>query len=115
MFKIIRNLLIIIIVFGILTALIDYVRMTTGNVPIFNISSYSSKERIQSYRGLFYQGSRKITVSPDEPLVDSSEITFTVLTFDINVPRNYKEVLDDFNIETLESSECGTSKLIYAD
>ena len=41
MFKIIRNLLIIIIVFGILTALIDYVRMTTGNVPIFNISSYS--------------------------------------------------------------------------
>ena len=115
MLKLIRNLLIIVILFGICTAGIDYVRMTTGNVPLFNISSYKSKERIQSYRGLFYQGSRKYTVSPEEPLVDSSDITFTVLFWDINVPRSYKEIQEEFTIETKESNECSVSKLVYAD
>ncbi len=115
MLKVIRNLLIIVILFGIGTAGIDYVRMTTGNIPLFNISSYKSKERLQSYRGLFYQGSRKVTVSPEEPLVDSSEITFTVLFWDIKVPRSYKEVQEEFTIETKDSSTCTTSKLIYAD
>lgn len=115
MLKLIRNLLIIVILFGVGTAGADYVRMTTGNVPLFNISSYQSKERLQSYRGLFYQGSRRVTVSPDEPLVDSSEITFTVLFWNINVPRSYKEVQEEFTIETKESSECSNSKLVYAD
>ena len=115
MLKLIRNLLIIVILFGVGTAGADYARMTTGNVPLFNISSYQSKERIQSYRGLFYQGSRRVTVSPDEPLVDSSDITFTVLFWDINVPRSYKEVQEEFTVETKESTECGQSKLVYAD
>lgn len=115
MLKLIRNILIFIILFGICTAGIDYFRMNTGNVPLFNISSYKSKDRIQSYRGLFYQGSRKCTVSSEEPLVDSSNITFTVLFWDINVPSSYKDIQEEFTIETKESSICTNSELVYAD
>ena len=65
--KKIRNFLIIFTLFGVLTAGLDYLRMNSGLAPIFNISKFNEKTRIQSYRGLFYQASRKVKVSTNEP------------------------------------------------
>ena len=115
MLKKIRNILIVIVLFGVLTAGIDYIRMCAGKNPIFSISSYKSKERMQFYRGMFYQGSRNYTISPDEPLEDSKNVTFRILFWKIDVQKKHDEKKDEYTIETEESSECTTSKLIYAD
>lgn len=89
--KKIRNFLIIFTLFGVLTAGLDYLRMNSGLAPIFNISKFDEKTRIQSYRGLFYQASRKVKVSTNESLVDSSNIEYTVLNQKINVPKQFKK------------------------
>ena len=40
MLKKIRNFLIILVIFGVSSAFIDYYRMNSGQAPIFNISKY---------------------------------------------------------------------------
>lgn len=114
--KKIRNFLIIFTLFGVLTAGLDYLRMNSGLAPIFNISKFDEKTRIQSYRGLFYQASRKVKVSTNESLVDSSNIEYTVLNQKINVPKQFKKQERDFLIKTDVIKDCTEqSKLYYAD
>lgn len=113
--KAIRNALIIIIVIGFLLAGLDYVRMNSGEVPIFNISSFDSKTSIQTYRGFFYVAERKVKASTNEPLVDSSNISFKILTFDLKVPRKFTKE-DTFTVETEVISNCHEkAKLYYAN
>ena len=112
----IKIFLITIIIIGFLTAGIDYLRMTSGDVPIFNLSSYAEKERIQTYRGLFYVAERKVTVSTAEPLVDSKDMKYKILVFDVEVPRQFKEVNEEFTIVTNTIANCTEeSKLYFAD
>ena len=99
--KKIRNFLILFTLFGVLTAGLDYLRMHSGLAPIFNISKFDEKTRIQSYRGLFYQASRKVKVSTNESLVDSSNIEYTVLNQKINVPKQFKKQERDFLIKII--------------
>ena len=114
--KKIRNFLILFTLFGVLTAGLDYLRMNSGLAPIFNISKFDEKTRIQSYRGLFYQASRKVKVSTNESLVDSSNIEYTVLNQKINVPKQFKKQERDFLIKTDVIKDCTEqSKLYYAD
>ena len=63
--KAIKNLLVIVIVLGFLTAGVDYARMNAGDAPIFNIKSYDQTTNIQTYRGLFYVAERKVKASVD--------------------------------------------------
>lgn len=113
--KAIKNVLIIIILLGFLTAGIDYVRMTSGEVPIFNINNYDETSNIQTYRGLFYVAQRKIKASTDEPLVDSTNMQYKILVFDLDVPRKFTTE-DSFNVITKVTSNCQEqSKLYYAD
>lgn len=114
--KKIRNFLILFTLFGVLTAGLDYLRMNSGLAPIFNINKFDEKTRIQSYRGLFYQASRKVKVSTNESLVDSSNIEYTVLNQKINVPKQFKKQERDFLIKTNVIKDCTEqSKLYYAD
>ena len=111
----IRNVLIIVLLLGFVTAGVDYARMNSGSVPIFNISSFDQKTDIQTFRGLFYIAERKIKASTNEPLVDSSNMKFKVLTFDLQVPRKFTNA-DTFKLETRETADCHeNSKLYYAD
>jgi hypothetical protein len=115
-FKTIRNIILIVILIGALTAGIDYLRMMSGEVPMFNISSYNERKRIQTYQGLFYQASRKISVSTNESLVDSSNMKFLILNYyEIDVPRQFKDVKLSYTVETEVSNECSNSTLYYAD
>ena len=109
----IKNFLIIVIILGFLTAGIDYLRMNSGEVPIFNISSYDNTSKIQKFRGLFYIGQRRVKASSFESLVDSTDISFKVLFFDLNVPRKYKEEELEFNLKTKREDTCSGSKLYF--
>ena len=114
--KLIRNTIIFVILFGSVTAFIDYTRMLSGTEPIFNISTYDSKNHVENYRGLFYQASRKTKVNNKESLTDSSEISFFVLTKKLNVPSQFNEGKLDYTIKPVASESCdGVSKLYYAD
>ena len=111
----IKNVLIIIILLGFLTAGVDYVRMNSGDVPIFNISSYNQTSNIETCRGLFYVDERKVKASTNEPLVDSTDMQYKILVFDLNVPRKFNTE-DTFTLETAVTSNCQEkSKLYYAD
>ncbi len=111
----IKNVLIIVLLLGFITAGVDYARMNSGDVPIFNISSYNQKSNIQTYRGLFYIAERKVKASISEPLVDSSNMQYKILVFDLNVPRKFNTV-ETFTVETKVTENCHEdSKLYYAD
>ncbi len=111
----IKNALIIIVVIGFLLAGIDYVRMTSGEAPVFNISSFDKTTKIQTYRGLFYVAERKVKTSTDEPLVNSSNMKFKILTFDVKVPRKFN-TKETFTVETKVINDCHEkSQLYYAD
>jgi hypothetical protein len=91
MLKTLRNILIVVILFGVSTAAIDYYRMSDGKKPIFNISSYDKVKHNQKYRGLFYQASRNTKVNSDEDLDESSNIKFFVLSFQFPYYPSYLE------------------------
>lgn len=114
--KLIRNIIFLVIIFGAVTAFIDYTRMLSGSEPIFNISSYNSSKHVENYRGLFYQASRKTKVNNQESLMDSSDIKFFVLTKQIDVPSQFNEDKFEYTIKPVSSEICdGVSKLYYAD
>ena len=114
--KTIKNLLIIILILGFLTAGIDYLRMKSGETPIFNIKKYNEKTSVQTYRGLFYIAERTVTASPNESLVDSTNMKYKILIFDVSVPRQFKDLAMEYTIETKETENCTeNSKLYYAD
>jgi len=103
----------IVVLAGGITTGIDYLRMTSGEVPIFNIQKYDEKSRVQTFRGIFYKATRKVTVSTTESLRDSSEIEFSFLIFQLNVPRQFKELKQEFQIETKEINSCTEGAKLY--
>ena len=78
--------------------------------------TYNKNKHIENYRGLFYQASRKTKINNQEPLEDSSDIKYFVLTKEINIPSNYVETKFDFSMSVEKNSYCdGISKLYFAD
>lgn len=110
--KAIKNVLVIIIMLGFLSAGIDYVRMNSGDVPIFNISSYDQTSNIETFRGLFYIAQRKVKASVNEPLVDSSDMQYKILIFDLKVPRKFNSA-DTFTLETKVIDNCHDRSVLY--
>ena len=115
-FKVIRNIIIIVFLIGIVTALIDYARMYGGDMPIFCTKSYNQKTKIQKFRGLFYESQRKIRANINESLVDSTKIKYKIFMFKLDIPRQFREETFEFNLDVSPSEECSeSSKLYYAD
>ncbi len=96
---------------------IDYYRMRIGEVPVFNNTYYSSKTRVQVYKGIFYTANRVYYGSPREPLEDSSNIHFYLFSsFLLPLPEIEKTKEVDFQIVSTQEKEClEASKLYYAD
>ena len=115
-FGFIFKLLLFAIIFGFLTAGIDYLRMKNGDVPIFNVSSYDSRQKIQTYRGIFYVANRKVWSDSSESLTNSSNLTFQLFQFSFDIERLYEREDLDFSIESDVISDCNNpSYLYYAD
>ena len=111
----IKELVLLFFLIAVGSALIDYARITGGEVPLFCLKNYDEKTKIESYRGIFYQASRKVSVSPEEDLVDSSEIKYYALTKEINVPTKFKNEEFKYTLNTVVSDYCGNAMLYYAD
>lgn len=113
----ITKLFLLIIAIGLLTTGIDYLRITSGDIPIFNYSSYNEDNRIQTYYGLLYKAQRKITISEEEPLINSNNIKFMLIYYKtLDVPKKYKNVEMEYTIKTTPIINCNEqSKLYYAN
>lgn len=114
--KRLRNILFIITFIGILTAVIDYCRLNVFEIPVFCLRTYSSKTKKESYRGLFYQASRITKVNNKEPLINSSNIEYTILTKKINVAQPKPQDNVEYSLKVSEEKNCNsTPYLLYAD
>ena len=114
--KAIRNVLIAVVIFGIVTAYIDYTRMTKGYTPLFNRQTYNEKTKIETYRGLFYIAERKVKLDKKESLSSSSDIKYKFLKYDLDIKKINNEKESDVLVFTKEQEKCDEkSKLIYAD
>ena len=114
-FNAIKIIIILAILYSCGTAVIDYYRMKNGDVPIFNKSEYDSRNKIQRYKGIIYNAERKIKTSTNEPLSESSNIKFKVLTKEFNIPSTWKEEKKEFTLDIQKIANCSTSTLYYAD
>lgn len=114
--KLIRNLLIIVVILGVLTAYIDYTRMTKGYTPLFNKEFYNEKTKIETYRGIFYIAERTIKLDKKESLSSSSNIKYKFLKYELDIKKVNNKKESDILVFTKEQNECDkNSKLIYAD
>lgn len=113
-FKFIFIVILSILLIGMITGFIDYFRMTSGSLPIFNISSYDSAKKKQVFQGMFYKASRKVTGTDKEGLSDSTKLKFKFIIFDMSVSEQKKVENVEYNFIVKESGTC-SSDLYYAD
>lgn len=115
-FKFINKVIILFLFIGFGTAIFDYYRMQSGEIPIFNNVQYDFRENKQIFKGLFYVAERKILVSFDEALGDSSDINYKLFIFPLKVSLKKKNLEEEFKIIGQGSLECeGSSKLYFAN
>lgn len=111
-----RFIIFLVILTSIATAGADYYLMTIGNVPVFNRTYYDSKTKIQTYQGILYKASRKVLTSTNEPLEESSQLTYKLLVFDLSIPSTWKEKENPLPLTIKTENTCSyNSKLYYAD
>lgn len=114
--KAIRNLLIIVVILGIITAYVDYQRMVKGHTPLFSMQSYNEKTRIEKYRGLFYIAERKVRRDKREALSSSSNIKYKFLKYDLDIDRVNLLDKQKYIVFSKVQDKCEEkSKLLYAD
>ena len=116
----IKEIIIVMILLGVASAFIDYSRMTGGKVPIFNVSHYNANTKIQTFRGMFYEASRKVHISEKEPLIDSTKMKYNIdlyfYTYELHVPVEFQKEKFEFVLLTTPTINCQTqSTLYYAD
>lgn len=114
--KSILKILLLVILLGAITAGIDFLRLKNGEIPLFNISSMDDKTNIQTFRGLFYIGERKVRSSDNEPLIDSKNIKYRFLVFDINILKQFNADDSDMKIQIDAKENCKNDiEKIYED
>ena len=116
----IKEIILVMILLGVATAFIDYSRMSAGKVPIFNKNYYNANTKIQTFRGVFYEASRKVHISENEPLIDSSQMKYSIDLYfyrkTLNVPVEFQKEKFEFVLLTQPTLNCqSTSTLYYAD
>ncbi len=111
--SVIFKLLFFIVVLGIITGIIDYVRLNSNKLPLFAIKSYDSKKNKQTFRGIFYKAQRVVYASVNEDIVDSTDVSYIFLIFklDINIPK--EENNTNFTIITDEVINCNEKAKLY--
>ena len=115
MLKTIRNLLIIVMIFGVVSAAIDYYRLTIGEKPVFCISSYDYNSKIETSRGIFYIVDRKINHSTSERLEMSKSIKFRFLTQKLKISIPHPKITSDYVLFVKKSLDCPLPSRLYVE
>ena len=115
--RVIFRSILIVLLLGLLSSFIDYLRMNDSKLPIFNVSSYNSSKKLQVWKGMFYTASRKVRGGVEEDLSDSTDLKFNLLyKFDLAVETKEIENNDEeYNFVLKKSDNCSSSSLYYAD
>ena len=95
---------------------VDYLRMKNGDLPMFCVSRYNPNKNMQLFIHPFYSAQRKVRASTEEPLADSSRVSFHLLGFSLPIERIYIEDKENLTVSTKEISNCSEkAKLYYAN
>ena len=114
LFETIKELILLFLLLGFGSALIDFARISTGNNPLFCVKNFNSSTKVESFRGIFYTGSRKVTESPDEKLIDSSDIKYQIFTLPVSVPSKYNNIQNVYHL-IANKKDCSDINLYYSD
>ena len=116
--KTLKNILILILIillFGGLTAFIDYLRINNGKKPIFSISNYNKNTKVENYLGLFHKVHITYSTSVNEPLGDANKISYEALGNNIRLKDGIVNKNEKLTVTTKDAIKCLKSKLVYAD
>ncbi len=110
--KLLFRIILIIIIIGIITMIIDLVRVNNNKLPVFSINTYNSRNKKETFKGILYIFERKVTSSTNESLTDSSNLKFKILFIKLNIKEKNKLEDKDINIEIIKEEECTDIKLL---
>ena len=111
----IKEFILLFLLLGFGTAIFDYTRISAGEKPLFGTSHYNSDTKVEIFKGLFYQASRKIHVNLDEKYLESSDISYRLFTYPLSVPSSFKTQKLEYSIDVNFIDGCSSSTLYYAD
>ena len=115
MLKTIRNLLIIVMIFGVVTAVVDYYRLTIGEKPVFCLDSYDYNTNKETFRGIFYIADRDINHSTSERLEMSYNIRYRFLIKELKITIPHPKVTSDYVLFVKKSLDCPLPARLYVD
>ena len=114
-FETIKELILLFLLIGFGSALIDYARICAGSNPLFCVKKFNNITKVETFQGLFYSGSRKISDSQDEKFMLSSDISYKFLTLNVSVPKQFRNTIYKYHLTPHKSDNCSNSYLYYAD
>jgi len=106
----IRNILIVILILGWVTAGYDYYRISVGDQPVFCIKNYDKKNKLESYRGLYYIVERTLKENRDERFDLSRKVVYRFLTIRKEVTYTKEKSYEEYII-LVKEKECNSSYL----
>lgn len=109
----IRNILIVILILGWVTAGYDYYRISRGDQPVFCIKSFDKKNKFESYRGLYYIVERTLKEKQEERFDLSRKVVFRFLTINREVTYTKEKNYEEYII-LVKDNECNNS-LLYKE
>ena len=113
MLKALRNIVIIVILFGVISAAIDYYLLKNYKKPIFCIVTYNEAKHTESYRGMFYQAKRITSNSNKEQIKESKFITYYLFLYPINIKINQDRSNKELSIIYKQAEECKNEPILY--
>lgn len=113
MLKALKNIVIIVIMIGVITAIIDYKLLKDYKKPLFCIKTYNEIKHTETYRGLFYQAKRITNNSNKEEITDSKFITYYVLLYPINIKINQDNSNKESTIIYKKTDNCTNEPTLY--
>lgn len=111
--KKLRNILCLFVIFGIVTAYVDYQNLNKGIAPVFSIKQYNEKTKIEKSRGIFYEVERTIKYNTNEAFNLSSNIKYSYLNKTISIKLSSPKQKYDFILLVTPSITCPSPSKLY--
>lgn len=113
--KAIRNIFLIVLLFGLITTYYDYTNLKKGNSPLFCLRNYNEKTKTEKLRGIFYIVERKVKENPSERFNLSDKITYHILWLQEEIVLERPKDTYDFILEIADNPTCESSKDLYVE
>ena len=110
--KLLLKIILIIILIGTITMIIDLIRVNNNQLPIFSLKMYNSRNKVDTYKGIIYTYERKVYASPNESINESTSSRFRILFIILKTTKKEVNEKDNINIEITKEEECTNSKLL---